>query len=63
MASEQGVASERVPVVAPGAAELVLAGGVVPLDAAETVYTAMLAGWGAQQQSRGLNPQTIKSRE
>lgn len=64
MASEQsGAASERVRVVAPGAAELFLAGGVVPLDAAETVYTAMLAGWAAQQRSRGLNPETIKRRD
>lgn len=64
MAREQGgAASERVRVVAPGAAELFLAGGVVPLDAAETVYTAMLAGWAAQQRSRGLNPETIKRRD
>ena len=58
-----GLASERGVVASPGAAELVLAGGIVPLDASETVYTAMLAGWKAQQRSRGLNPKTILSRE
>jgi site-specific recombinase XerD len=64
MAGEQrGLASEEGVVAVPGAADLVLAGGVVPLDAADTVYTAMLAGWAAQQRSRGLNPKTIKSRE
>lgn len=64
MVSERGsLVSELGVVAAPVAADLVLAGGVVPLDAAETVYTAMLAGWAAQQRSRGLNPKTVKSRE
>lgn len=36
----------------PGAAHLVLAANVVPLDAEETVFHAMLEGWVRQQRSR-----------
>ncbi|MFK5634246.1 tyrosine-type recombinase/integrase [Ornithinimicrobium sp. LYQ103] len=46
----------------PGAAELVLAPGVVHLDEPAAVYEAMLAGWGRQQKSRLLADGTVEPR-
>jgi len=46
-----------------GAAHLVLAAGVVHLDAPRAVFDGMLSGWVAQQRSRMLNQTTITGRE
>jgi integrase/recombinase XerC len=45
-----------------GAANLVLAQGVVQLDPERAVFDGMLAGWEAQQRSRLLNETTITGR-
>jgi len=45
-----------------GAAGLVLAGNVVPLDAEPAVLAAMLEGWGRQQRARFLQDRTITAR-
>lgn len=45
-----------------GAARLVLADGVTHLDPESAVFTAMLAGWERQQQSRFLRADTIGAR-
>lgn len=54
--------TESMTVDEPGAAHLVLADGVVHLDAAEAVWQAMCEGWTQQQQSRMLRPETISQR-
>ena len=46
----------------PGAAGLVLAGNVVPLDPEPAVLAAMLEGWGRQQRARFLQDRTIAAR-
>lgn len=46
----------------PGAAGLVLAGNVVPLDPGPAVLAAMLEGWGRQQRARFLQDRTIAAR-
>jgi site-specific recombinase XerD len=46
----------------PGAAGLVLAGNVVPLDPEPAVLAAMLEGWGRQQRARFLQDRTIEAR-
>lgn len=46
----------------PGAAHLVLAGGVTHLDPHTAVFEAMLAGWALQQRTRFLKAATIDSR-
>lgn len=46
-----------------GAAHLVLADGVVHLDASRAVFAGMLSGWAAQQRSRMLNETTITGRD
>ena len=47
---------------APGAAHLVLAGNVVPLDPAATVFDAMLEGWRRQQSARWIKASTATAR-
>ena len=46
----------------PGAAGLVLAGNVVPLDPEPAVLAAMLEGWERQQRARFLQDRTIAAR-
>jgi integrase/recombinase XerD len=46
----------------PGAAGLMLAGNVVPLDPEPAVLAAMLEGWGRQQRARFLQDRTIAAR-
>jgi site-specific recombinase XerD len=46
----------------PGAADLVLARGVVHLDEPSAVFEAMLSGWARQQRSRLLTDSTVASR-
>ena len=46
----------------PGAADLVLAPGVVHLDEPAAVFEAMLSGWSRQQRSRLLAVATVESR-
>lgn len=46
----------------PGAAHLVLAEGVVPLDPEPAIFNAMLEGWARQQRVRFLKDETIARR-
>src|SRR5262245_25156171 len=46
----------------PGAARLVLADNVVPLDPAPAVFDAMVEGWARQQRARFLQQGTIDGR-
>ncbi len=46
----------------PGAAHLVLVGGVAHLDPASAVFEGMLEGWAVQQRSRFLKAQTVDGR-
>jgi site-specific recombinase XerD len=52
----------RAQIDAPGAAHLVLADGVVYLDAAAAVFEAMLEGWARQQRVRQLKADTVDRR-
>ena len=53
---------EDVSADAPGAAHLVLAGNVVPLDPPATVFEAMLEGWRRQQSARWIKSSTVTAR-
>jgi integrase/recombinase XerC len=46
-----------------GSAQLELVSGVVQLRPEDGMFDAMLRGWRAQQQSRGLKDETIDPRE
>lgn len=46
----------------PGAAQLMLIGGVIHLDPAPAAFDAMIKGWKPQQMSRMLSASTIEPR-
>lgn len=49
--------------VTPGAVPAYLSGGVAVLKVEESVWSAMLDGWRAQQFARNLSPTTVEQRQ